>query len=193
MNATHAEAPDENSRSAARRLLERLAVFGGPSQPPRRDPVGDTFFRNRLLARADAARAAFVLLLLVILAATTMGPHLGSLGSLYSLIVAGWSCGWARPCCCQRRTYSRTRPTLKSADFAPMAVSGGYNCRGFCWLGPARTEAVWDTGATRNSISKDYLKALLENKATSTVEKELIDIEPLDCSSVKKGVVRAST
>ena len=69
-----------------------------------------------------------------------------------------------------------------------MAVSGGYNCRGFYWLGTARTEAVWDTGATRNSISKDYLKALLENKATSTVVKELIDIEPLDCSSVKKGV-----
>ena len=78
--------------------------------------------------------------------------------------------------------------TFKAADFAPMAVSGGYNCRGFCWLGPARTEAVWDTGATRNSISKDYLKALLENNATSTVVKELIDIEPLDCSSVKKGV-----
>ena len=80
MNATHAEAPDENSRSAARRLLERLCVFGEPLQPPRRDPVGDMLFRHRLLARADAARAAFVLLLIVILAATTIGPTPGNCG-----------------------------------------------------------------------------------------------------------------
>ena len=103
MNATHAEAPNEDSRSAARRLLERLLVFGEPAQPPRRDPVGDALFRDRLLARADAARAAFVLLRMVSRVATTLGPHLGPLGLLHALAVAGWSCGWVQPCCRRRR------------------------------------------------------------------------------------------
>jgi hypothetical protein len=45
--------------------------------------------------------------------------------------------------------------------FLAMTLEPGYNCRGYCWVSEARVEAVHDTGASRNSIDKDFLKALV--------------------------------
>ena len=55
------------------------------------------------------------------------------------------------------------------------------------WLGPAKTEAVFDTGSTRNSIDKEYLKALLQEDKTSPCVLKIEDIKPLTCRSVDKN------
>ena len=68
--------------------------------------------------------------------------------------------------------------------FLMQKLTPGYNCRAFVWLGPARTETVFDTGSTRNSVDKGYLKALLSEKKTAAVCDDLVDIEPLTCRSV---------
>eukprot|EP00959_Pyramimonas_sp_CCMP1952_P083351 1742140-Pyramimonas_sp.AAC.1 len=48
--------------------------------------------------------------------------------------------------------FVRKVGALNQSSQCVLNVSGGYNCRGFTWIGPARTETVFDTGATRNSI-----------------------------------------
>ena len=68
-----------------------------------------------------------------------------------------------------------------------MALPGGYNCRGCVWVGPARVESVWDSGATRNSIDKRFLKTLLENPETAPQVEDIFDISPLTCTSMQKG------
>ena len=70
--------------------------------------------------------------------------------------------------------------------FNALKLPVGYNCRGFLWLGPARAEAVWDSGASRNSIDKDYLRALLNNDRTSSVVTDVTDIEPLNCQGLSR-------
>ena len=76
-------------------------------------------------------------------------------------------------------------PKNQVAKLAKMQLSAGYHSRGVVWLGQAKTEAVFDTGATRNAISKDYLLALLKNEATSGCVESLEDLEePLECHSV---------
>eukprot|EP00969_Alexandrium_andersonii_P020987 917490-Alexandrium_andersonii.AAC.1 len=89
------------------------------------------------------------------------------------------------PMACRRR---RTRPCRASESLQAIRVPGGYNCRGFLWIGEARTEAVWDTGSTRNSVSKEYLETLLGNSLASGAVTDVYDIEPLHCTSVKKGL-----
>ena len=67
----------------------------------------------------------------------------------------------------------------------PYNIGPGYHSRGQIWLGEAGTSTVFDTGATRNSISKDYLKALLTEEKTQGCVLEIKDLEhPLECSSV---------
>ena len=70
--------------------------------------------------------------------------------------------------------------------FNALKLPVGYNCRGVLWLGPARAEAVWDSGASRNSIDKDDLRALLSNDRTSSVVTDVTDIEPLNCQGLSK-------
>eukprot|EP00974_Lingulodinium_polyedra_P120242 11174235-Lingulodinium_polyedra.AAC.1 len=61
MNATHEEQPAAESRDAARRLLERLLVFGPQAAAPRRDVVGRSRRWESLQGRALAASMLFVL------------------------------------------------------------------------------------------------------------------------------------
>ena len=76
-------------------------------------------------------------------------------------------------------------PRVQVAKLAKMQLSAGYHSRGVVWLGQAKTEAVFDTGATRNAISKDYLLALLKNEATSGCVESLEDLEEqLECHSI---------
>ena len=51
------------------------------------------------------------------------------------------------------RAYKRALET-----FEVRKLPAGYNCRGFVWIGAARVSALFDTGATRNSIDKGYLR-----------------------------------
>ena len=66
-------------------------------------------------------------------------------------------------------------------------LPGGYNCRGFAWVGPARVDCVWDTGSTRNSVDKAYLQALITHPAASQAVHAVRDIAPLTCTSMQKG------
>lgn len=54
------------------------------------------------------------------------------------------------------------------------------------WAGVARTECVFDTGSTRNSIDRSYLKVLLGNEQTSGAVESIVDITPLKCRSVDR-------
>ena len=65
-----------------------------------------------------------------------------------------------------------------------VSIPQGYNCRGYCWVGDARVEAVWDSGASRNSIDAEFLKALVDCPYTSRQVTRVIDIEPRRCVSV---------
>ena len=69
-------------------------------------------------------------------------------------------------------------------QFFPTKLPCGYNCRGYAWLGEARVETIWDTGSTRNSVDKAFLTALLENERTQAVVEDIVEIEPLTCSSM---------
>ena len=70
-----------------------------------------------------------------------------------------------------------------------LRLPGGYNCRGYVWLADARIEAIFDTGATRNSIDKELLASLLREPRTQSIVKDIIPIEPLQCQSVSKASV----
>ena len=63
----------------------------------------------------------------------------------------------------------------------------GYNCRGHVWAGPARTETVLDTGSTRNSVDKAYLRELLAEPKTQGVVTGVKEIAPLTCRSVDRN------
>ena len=80
------------------------------------------------------------------------------------------------------RDGQRVEQTLLVQELAP-----GYNCRSYVWLGPARTEAVFGIGSTRNSIDKDYLKALQQEDRTSACVLSIEIIKPLTCRSVDKN------
>ena len=73
-----------------------------------------------------------------------------------------------------------------SATMLAMKLPGGYNCRGYTWTGKARCETIFDTGATRNSVDKEYLVALLENKDTSTCVEDVVEIEPLTVTAFQR-------
>ena len=88
---------------------------------------------------------------------------------------------------CDRLSDIISRLTVRPAreSLYVLRLPGGYNGRGFCWIGDARIDTVFDTGSTRNSVSKDYLKALLTNEKTSGEVRRIIDIEPLVCTSME--------
>ena len=68
--------------------------------------------------------------------------------------------------------------------FLAFELSPGYNCKGYVWISDARTVTVFDTGSSRNSIDKEYLRALLSNDRTRGAVKSVHDIKPLECRSV---------
>ena len=43
----------------------------------------------------------------------------------------------------------------------------GYNCKGYVWVGLQMVRALWDTGATRNTIDRDFLLGLLDGRDSS--------------------------
>ena len=95
-----------------------------------------------------------------------------------------WSL-WSR--CC--RAINRRPSDLPADHFLPARISlpGGFNSRGFVWIGPARTETVFDTGSTRNSIDQDFLKALIMEPTTALKVVDVVNIEPLECGSMLQG------
>ena len=66
-------------------------------------------------------------------------------------------------------------------------IAPGYNCKGNCWIGPARVTAVYDTGSTRNSIDKEFLEGLIKTSATRAAVVEVRKTEPLSCKSVDRN------
>ncbi len=59
----------------------------------------------------------------------------------------------------------------------------GYNCRGNLWIGPARIDAIYDTGSTRNSIDKQILEALVRKQATVATVRDIAAVDPLTTST----------
>ena len=83
-------------------------------------------------------------------------------------------------CDAVRGVQERIRtPALYTLEVLP-----GYNCRADVWIGPARTHTVFDTGSSRSSIDKGYLKALAENQRTKDMIKDAQQIKPITCRSV---------
>ena len=64
------------------------------------------------------------------------------------------------------RQYNIHNDSHSHEQFLPVKLPGGYNCRGYTWIGQAHVETIHDTGSTRNSIDKDFLHALLQNEST---------------------------
>ena len=53
-----------------------------------------------------------------------------------------------------RLAQATSTSTFATGSAMVMNMSGGCDCRGFAWIGPARVAAVFDTGATRNSVDQ---------------------------------------
>jgi len=71
--------------------------------------------------------------------------------------------------------------------FAKLTLPQGYHCRGYVWVGKARVDTLFDTGATRNAVSREFLKALLECEETSSAVQGIEDIHPIEVSAVLPG------
>ena len=92
-----------------------------------------------------------------------------------------------------RDELRRARLRTEGPAFLALEVLPGYNCRAFIWIGAARVSTVWDTGSSRNSIDKEYLKALATNKRTQKSILDVKKIEPITCRSVDGGHSRTRT
>lgn len=68
-----------------------------------------------------------------------------------------------------------------------LKLFGGFNRRAFVWVGPARVEHVFDTGSTHSSIDHTLLKQLILEKSTCVHVHDIVNIEPLECSSMIEG------
>jgi len=77
--------------------------------------------------------------------------------------------------------------SMHGPQFLMAEIAPGYNCHGYLWIGPARVDAVFDTGSTRNSVDKEFLKALLHNKKTQSCVQDVQTVKPLICRSVDKA------
>ena len=70
------------------------------------------------------------------------------------------------------RVLSKSRSLNASATKQPdhvinkMSIPGGYACHAMTWIGTGRTVTLFDTGATQNSISGKYFKALTKDDKT---------------------------
>lgn len=84
------------------------------------------------------------------------------------------------------RRWRRRRGGKGSRDDSHLALklNSGYNCRGYVWFGPARTDAVFDSGACRNAISKAYLEQLIKDGRTTHVVEYVVEIEPISCTGM---------
>ena len=78
-----------------------------------------------------------------------------------------------------RRLKKALARTTYDTSLDVISLPDGYNCKAHCWLGAARTVAVWDTGACRNGIQKAYLEALLREPRTAGAVEEIIDVTPV--------------
>ena len=72
-------------------------------------------------------------------------------------------------------------------EFAAVRLPAGYITRALRWIGRARVESIFDTGSTRNSVDDGYLHALLTNEQTGVCVRDVIDIEPISCTSMQEG------
>ena len=55
--------------------------------------------------------------------------------------------------------------TTVYGEFNKASYGGpGYNCKGYVWIGDQQVRALWDTGATRNTIDREFLLKLLNDK-----------------------------
>ena len=57
---------------------------------------------------------------------------------------------------------SAANGTATSEEFFAASYGGpGYNCKGYVWIGQQQVRALWETGATRNTIDRFFLLELL--------------------------------
>ena len=59
-----------------------------------------------------------------------------------------------------------------------LELAPGYNCQGYVNIGPARTKAIFDTGASNIMIDKSYLTALLNGTSNSESRDPLGEYRP---------------
>ncbi|CAK0872941.1 unnamed protein product [Prorocentrum cordatum] len=90
---------------------------------------------------------------------------------------------WKRAGRLRRKVLPRARSPEVSLP-AKLKIPGGFNSRGFVWVGPARVETVLDSGSARNSVDLDFLRRLIQEPTTSMQVAEVVDIEPMDCGSM---------
>ena len=59
----------------------------------------------------------------------------------------------------------------------------GYNCKGYVWIGDSQIRALWDTGATRNTIDREFLLKLLADEDSRN---KVVKVIPLEKKIVMK-------
>ena len=199
MNDSH-DSPTQAERQRSARLLEALLVSGDCDRKRGLDFDEDLGKHKILEGRLATERLkgfAFGILfvLLALLSKAMKALRVSAVMLIIFLFIAGLPLvlGESRD---EARLYQAsqavrgvagTNDSGRSAEtFLPACFSlpKGYNSRGYCWIGAARNEAVWDTGSTRNGIDKEYLMELIKNDRTSGTVKEIRDISPLSCSSM---------
>ena len=89
---------------------------------------------------------------------------------------------------------SRGPTLLRGADVPTPSLrrlTPGYNCRAHVWMGTSgvNVEAVFDTGSTRGSIDKEFLKSLLSDPLSEAAIVHVESIEPITCQGMDRDRV----
>ena len=161
-----------------------------PVARPRRRATGSCCRISTTMVIDGFIRAAFAcrrmvqtMLVMMLLATVGMGAHVpGHAADSSSVDHLCKDLAARAIAAAQERRDKECRPSFLATELAP-----GYNCRGNLWLGDARLEAVFDTGSTRNSIDKGFLKELLKNTSTQRVVTNVEPIVPITCRSVDRN------
>lgn len=200
MNATHDTDMEERADKAARLLASLFVVNDGEETTTRGVSLDDPVVNDTLLAwkrarqplpsrvsRALMKVRHFVGRCLVVISCVIL---LLVFGGLFAVGLEGMVQNSENPMVTTAVNHEFVRRFSRlgrDADMFVLSISGGYNCRGFTWIGQARTETVFDTGATRNSIDGAFLRALLEEERTRDQVVNVEKIEPIVCRALKKS------
>ena len=173
--------------------------FGrGPTAPtPRRRPFASLADSVGPMTRAVLAYLPFILMGVMVLtgmAILAIGLRapmhgIGHTQRLEEVATRQQLLGRMRMINGTHRSRGKRRRVRTSDAMLALRLPGGYNCRGYCWLAAARIEAIFDTGASRNSIDKALLTELLKTPETQHIVKDIVRIEPLRCQSVSRSHV----
>ena len=179
----------QDTRTHTQRLLDSLAVFFSPgpsshtssnlefgncSKETERNSftclrTGRRFreFRNQVYHRSCCVCFFFLF---------TLGILLASLGISMCLDPA-----------LRAEATAHVETMRVRSKFATLVLPQGYHCRGYVWVGKARVDTLFDTGATRNAVSKDFLKALVECEETSQAVLGIDDIQPIEATGLSRS------